>query len=168
MLFRSGVTGPAQQVNARQRAATVRRLERATGTLATAASARMESDLPWYAAMSAEDRSWVNLVAQAGIAAFVQWFRDPQGAQAITAGADVLRVHDVGPIAQTARMVDAIVRDIEGGIESIIRKFWLNLLQYADDLDADDIVGAIGIRGAMTLARMSPRSEEHTSELQSH
>ena len=31
-------------------------------------------------------------------------------AQAITAGADVLRVHDVGPIAQTARMTDAIVR----------------------------------------------------------
>ena len=30
--------------------------------------------------------------------------------QAITAGADVLRVHDVGPIVQTARMVDAIVR----------------------------------------------------------
>ena len=31
-------------------------------------------------------------------------------AQAISAGADVLRVHDVGPIAQTARMLDAIVR----------------------------------------------------------
>ena len=31
-------------------------------------------------------------------------------AQAISAGADVLRVHDVAPIAQTARMVDAIVR----------------------------------------------------------
>jgi len=31
-------------------------------------------------------------------------------AAAIHAGADVLRVHDVGPIAQTARMVDAIVR----------------------------------------------------------
>ncbi|MFM7653212.1 MAG: dihydropteroate synthase [Vulcanococcus sp.] len=31
-------------------------------------------------------------------------------AQAITAGADVLRVHDVAPIAQTARMTDAIVR----------------------------------------------------------
>ena len=33
-------------------------------------------------------------------------------AQAITAGADVLRVHDVGPIAQTARMTDAIVRTV--------------------------------------------------------
>ncbi len=31
-------------------------------------------------------------------------------AQAIGAGADVLRVHDVGPIVQTSRMVDAIVR----------------------------------------------------------
>jgi dihydropteroate synthase len=31
-------------------------------------------------------------------------------AQAITQGADVLRVHDVGPIAQTARMLDAILR----------------------------------------------------------
>ncbi|MFC6238948.1 PucR family transcriptional regulator [Longivirga aurantiaca] len=69
----------------RHRATTVRRLERATGSLATAASARMESELPWYAAMSAEDRSWVNLVAQAGIAAFVRWFRDPEGASAITA-----------------------------------------------------------------------------------
>ena len=71
--------------SARHRATTVRRFERATGSLATAASARMESELPWYAAMSAEDRSWVNLVAQAGIAAFVRWFRDPEGASAITA-----------------------------------------------------------------------------------
>ncbi len=31
-------------------------------------------------------------------------------AEAIAAGADVLRVHDVGPIVQTARMVDAIRR----------------------------------------------------------
>jgi dihydropteroate synthase len=32
-------------------------------------------------------------------------------AQAIAAGADILRVHDVGPIAQVARMSDALVRD---------------------------------------------------------
>ena len=31
-------------------------------------------------------------------------------AQAIAAGADVLRVHDVGPIVQTARMADALCR----------------------------------------------------------
>ena len=49
------------------------------GTLATAAIARMDEVLPWYRAMPAENRSWVNLVAQAGVAAFVEWFRQPGG-----------------------------------------------------------------------------------------
>jgi len=54
-------------------------------------------------------------------------------------------------------MLDGIVRDIEElGIERCLRKLFLNLLQYADDLDTDDIVGAIGQRAAVILARMSP------------
>ncbi|MGI5486706.1 PucR family transcriptional regulator [Microtetraspora malaysiensis] len=44
------------------------------GSLGTAAMARMEEQLLWYRVLSAEDRSWVGLVAQAGIAAFVEWF----------------------------------------------------------------------------------------------
>jgi hypothetical protein len=56
---------------------TVRRLERSMGALASAAIARMDEVLPWYRAMPAENRSWVNLVAQAGVAAFVEWFRNP-------------------------------------------------------------------------------------------
>ena len=55
------------------------------GTLATAAIARMDEVLPWYRAMPAENRSWVNLVAQAGVAAFVEWFRQPDAPQAISA-----------------------------------------------------------------------------------
>lgn len=45
------------------------------GSLGTAAMARMDDQLPWFRALSAEDRSWVGLVAQAGIAAFVEWFQ---------------------------------------------------------------------------------------------
>lgn len=45
------------------------------GTLSTAAMARMDDRLMWFRALSAEDRSWVGLVAQAGIAAFVEWFQ---------------------------------------------------------------------------------------------
>ncbi|MEV5328291.1 PucR family transcriptional regulator [Nonomuraea fastidiosa] len=45
------------------------------GALGTAAMARMDEQLPWFRALSAEDRSWVGLVAQAGIAAFVEWFQ---------------------------------------------------------------------------------------------
>src|SRR5580658_3506875 len=62
------------QVNAE----TVRRMERATGTLGTAAIAAMDKRLPWFRNMSAENRSWLGLVAQAGIAAFLDWIRHPE------------------------------------------------------------------------------------------
>ena len=60
----------------RTSAATRRRVERSAGALSTAAIRRMETNHDWYRALSAEDRSWVGLVAQAGIAAFIAWFRD--------------------------------------------------------------------------------------------
>jgi DNA-binding PucR family transcriptional regulator len=54
------------------------RLQNATGALATAATAAMEDKLPWFGHLSAQDRSWIGLVAQSGITAFVDWFRDPE------------------------------------------------------------------------------------------
>jgi len=62
----------------RVHAETVRRMERATGTLGTAAIAAMDERLPWFRNMSAENRSWLGLVAQAGIAAFLDWMRHPE------------------------------------------------------------------------------------------
>jgi len=69
---RAGGSGP--RVNAE----TVRRIERAVGALGTAAIAAMDNRLPWYRNMSAENRSWLGLVAQAGIAAFLDWIRHPE------------------------------------------------------------------------------------------
>ncbi len=57
---------------------TVRRIERATGSLGTAVIGAIEERLPWFRRMSAENRSWLGLVAQAGIAAFVDWIRRPE------------------------------------------------------------------------------------------
>ncbi|MFD0886550.1 PucR family transcriptional regulator, partial [Streptosporangium algeriense] len=67
--------GQGDLASDRIRQDTTRRLERAMGTLGTAAMARMDERLMWFRALSAEDRSWVGLVAQAGIAAFVEWFQ---------------------------------------------------------------------------------------------
>ena len=55
---------------------TLQRVERSAGELSTAAIRRMEASHEWYRALSAEDRSWVGLVAQAGIAAFIAWLRE--------------------------------------------------------------------------------------------
>jgi len=67
-----------QRAGPRVNAETVKRIERATGTLGTAAIAAMDKRLPWFRNMSAENRSWLGLVAQAAIAAFLDWIRHPE------------------------------------------------------------------------------------------
>jgi DNA-binding PucR family transcriptional regulator len=69
---------PVRRSRPRVDVETVRRMERATGALGTAAIAAMDERLPWYRNMSAENRSWLGLVAQAGIAAFLDWLRHPE------------------------------------------------------------------------------------------
>ena len=51
------------------------------GALGTAAIAAMDERLPWFRKMSAENRSWLGLVAQAGIAAFADWIKHPERAR---------------------------------------------------------------------------------------
>src|ERR1700758_3967668 len=57
---------------------TVTRIERSMGALGTAAIAAMDERLPWFRKMTAENRSWLGLVAQAGIASFVDWIKHPE------------------------------------------------------------------------------------------
>ncbi|HTT53964.1 MAG TPA: helix-turn-helix domain-containing protein [Streptosporangiaceae bacterium] len=70
--------GPGGPPPGRVREETVQRLERAMGSLGTAAMASMDERLSWFRSMSAENRSWIGLVAQAGIAAFVDWIKHPR------------------------------------------------------------------------------------------
>lgn len=55
----------------------VQRLRQGTSLLTAAALRRLDEDLPWYRALAAEDRSWIGLVAQSGIAAFIAWCERP-------------------------------------------------------------------------------------------
>ncbi|WP_239132785.1 PucR family transcriptional regulator [Paractinoplanes durhamensis] len=71
MADRERPTGTAKP----QLAATLRRIERSAGALATSAVARMDETLPWFRALPADQRSWVMLVAQAGIRSLVEWLR---------------------------------------------------------------------------------------------
>lgn len=67
------VTDPAATASAL--AATLPRIERAAGALATASVARMDETLPWFRELPADQRSWVMLVAQAGVRSLVEWLR---------------------------------------------------------------------------------------------
>ena len=57
-----------------RRAARWRTAAPLVGALSTAAIARMAEDLPWFRELSAEDRSWVGMIVQAGVRGFVDWF----------------------------------------------------------------------------------------------
>jgi DNA-binding PucR family transcriptional regulator len=53
--------------------------------LASAAVSRMDATLGWFRDMPADERSWITLVAQAGIGAFVEWYRRPESTRPLTA-----------------------------------------------------------------------------------
>jgi PucR C-terminal helix-turn-helix domain/GGDEF-like domain len=113
--------GRTQSADA-QRAGTVRRLEKATGSLANAAIARMERRFAWYRNMPPENRSWVGLVAQAGIAAFTEWFRHPDQRAAVSAdvfGTAPRELTRAVSLQQTVQMVRATIEVVEDRIEEL-------------------------------------------------
>jgi hypothetical protein len=107
-------------VATRSRSALARRLEKSVGPLATATTARMDRDLAWYRELSAEDRSWIGLIAQNGIASFTTWFRDPQPVGTLAAAVfghapraltRVISLHQTVELVRTT--IDAVEEDVD-------------------------------------------------------
>jgi hypothetical protein len=65
-------------------AATLRRIERSAGALATASVSRMEDVLPWFRELPADQRAWVMLVAQAGVRSLVEWLSNSGASQEVS------------------------------------------------------------------------------------
>jgi PucR C-terminal helix-turn-helix domain/GGDEF-like domain len=64
--------------------ATLRRIERRAGALATASVSRMDEVLPWFRELPADQRAWVMLVAQAGVRSLVEWLRNASSSQEVS------------------------------------------------------------------------------------
>ncbi|HWD82688.1 MAG TPA: helix-turn-helix domain-containing protein [Kribbella sp.] len=99
------------------------RLQAATGALATAAMAAMEAKLPWFAKLSAQDRSWIGLVAQSGISAFVDWFRDPEAHSSMPTrifGSAPREFTRVISLHQTVDLVRTTIETIETTIGTLL------------------------------------------------
>ncbi len=106
----------------RPSAATLRRLERSSGALATQAVARMDDELPWFRTMPADQRSWVTLVAQAGLASLVEWCRDPARPPRLTGevfGAAPRELVRVVALKQTVDLIKITVETLEDHVTSV-------------------------------------------------
>ncbi|UJP39298.1 PucR family transcriptional regulator [Cellulomonas palmilytica] len=103
-------------------AETQRRVREGAGLLAAAAMRRLDEDLDWYRALPAEDRSWVGLVAQAGISAFITWFADstrpPHGVSDIFASAPPELTRSIS-LQHTLHLVRVVVDVVETHAERL-------------------------------------------------
>ena len=107
---------------ARVHAETVTRIERSMGVLGTAAIAAMDERLPWFRKMSAENRSWLGLVAQAGVAAFVDWIKHPERTRPAAAevfGTAPRELARAVSLQRAVEMVRVIIDAVETQVESL-------------------------------------------------
>jgi hypothetical protein len=105
------------------RAQIARRLQKSVGDLTTAALARMERDMPWFRQLSAEHRSWIGLIVQAGINGFVAWYRSPTDDSPLTAevfGAAPRALTGVVSLHQTVEMVRLSIEVVEDNLVSAV------------------------------------------------
>lgn len=100
------------------------RLAKAVGPLASATLARMEAELPWYRDLSASDRSWIGVVAQNGISAFVRWYRepgaDPDHSPGYVFGIAPTALTRVVSLEQTVAMVRMTISVVEERVEDLL------------------------------------------------
>ena len=98
------------------------RLPQSTGALTTAATRLMEEGLPWYRDLGAQERSWVGLVAQAGIRAFVDWYNAPSSRRTLTTdvfGAAPRELARILSLEQTVALVRTTIAVVESAIEEL-------------------------------------------------
>lgn len=98
------------------------RLAAATGELSTAAVRLMEEGLPWYRALGAQERSWVGLVAQAGIQGFIDWYADPTRSTGLTSdvfGAAPSELTRVISLEQTVALVRTTIGVVESAVDEL-------------------------------------------------
>jgi DNA-binding PucR family transcriptional regulator len=110
-----------RQADPRSRVA--EQLRRSIGALSTAATSRMAEDLPWFRELSAEDRSWVGSILQAGVRGFVDWFEKGGDSPAVASsvfGAAPRALAGVISLQQTVDLVKLSIEVVESNIEDLL------------------------------------------------
>lgn len=140
-------------------ATTIRNIERASGELAGGAQRQLEARFEWYRVLSAEERSWLGLVAQAGIASFVSWYADPVTNPGVTADVFATVPRELTrsvSLRQTLDLVRTVIEIVEADVDALAAPgeetdFHLAVLHYSRELAfaaAEIYAGAAETRGA--------------------
>ena len=111
--------------SARTRVSIAKRLAGVTGAMTTVTVAEMESRHHWFRRLDAEHRSWITLVAQAGIDGFVKWFASPEPRAPSTAdifGSAPRELARRISLYQTVELVRTTIDVVESQIDEVMPK----------------------------------------------
>jgi hypothetical protein len=138
--------------------ATWRRVQRASSPLSSTA-VRAAEELPWFAALPAEQRSYVGLVLHTGLDAFAQWLREPE--QPLPVGPEVFaaapkELTRVVNLKQTVQLIRVAVEVVEQAVprlaapgdEPLLREAVLRYSREIAFAAADVYAAAAEARGA--------------------
>lgn len=125
--------------------------------------ARMSSDLDWFEELSAQDRSWVGLIVQAGIKGFIDWYghdshldpvpsSDAPPLAAAVFGAAPRELTGVISLQQTVGLVRLCITAVEANID--------DLLDPADAFDVHQSILRYGREVAFATAEVYARAAE--------
>ncbi len=122
--------------------------------------ARMDDEMPWFRELSAEDRSWVSLIVQAGIKSFIDWYADELRHPELDGSAVAAQVFGAAPRAlagvislqQTVDLVRLGIEVVESNLDGVL-----------DPEDAHDVLSAVlryGREVAFATAEVYARAAE--------
>src|SRR5918998_5151813 len=109
--------------SAKTRVSIAKRLAGVTGAMTTATVAEMESRHSWFRRLDAEHRSWITLVAQAGIDGFVKWFASAESGAPSTAdifGSAPRELARRISLYQTVELVRTTIDVVESQIDELM------------------------------------------------
>ena len=122
----TAVTLTSLLVVSADRARAARALRRAVGALSTAAATRMDAEVGWFRDLSAQERSWVQQILQAGVKGFVDWYpaqdADPAVASlaATVFGAAPRTLTGVITLRQTVDLVRLSIETVEHNVDRVV------------------------------------------------
>jgi DNA-binding PucR family transcriptional regulator len=103
-------------------AKTLAELERASGKLASATLAAMDSQFPWFGRMPADQRASVLMIAQSGVAGFTAWLKDENEALRLTTDAFRGAPRDLSrwiSLRQTVELVRVALQVFEASVPDL-------------------------------------------------
>jgi DNA-binding PucR family transcriptional regulator len=122
--------------SAKARATIAKRLAGVTDKMTTATIAEMEVRHHWFRRLDAEHRSWITLVAQAGIDGFVKWFAAPGPEVPVTSevfGSAPRELARKISLYQTVELVRTTIEVVENQIDQLMPRGDRPILHAAID-----------------------------------